>query len=167
MNRAGERPPLEVLVFELADRRYGLPAADVRELVRAVAVRPLPGAPPAVEGVINVRGRVVPVLDVRARLRLPAKPLEPSDHLIIARAGERLVALRVDRATDLVRVDAGDVEEVRDLVPGLESVGWVARLPDDVLLVHDLGTFLSQVDSARLDDAAPAAGPVREERGRP
>src|SRR5262245_8682454 len=165
MNRAVQPPPLEVLVFEVAGRRYGLAAADVRELVRAVAVVPLPGAPPAVEGVINVRGRVVPVLDVRARLRLPAKPVEPSDHLVIAQAGERLVALRVDRATDLVRLEAADVEEARGLLPGLESAGWVARLPDDVLLIHDLGAFLSRAESARLDDALPAGGPVREERG--
>ena len=167
MNPVTERTPLEVLMFELGDRRYGLLAADVRELVRAVAVVPLPGAPPVVEGVINVRGRVVPVLDVRARLRLPAKPVEPADHLVVARAGGRLVALRVDRATDLVRLAAADVEEARGLVPGLEYVGWVARLPDDVLLIHDLGTFLSGAESARLDDALPAAPPPREERGQP
>jgi purine-binding chemotaxis protein CheW len=167
MNPAGERLPLEVLVFEVGDRRYGLPAADVRELVRAVAVVPLPGAPPGVEGVINLRGRVVPVLDVRARLGLPSRPVEPSDHLVVARAGQRLVALRVDRATDLVRFDAADVGEARGLVPGLESVGWVARLPDDVLLIHDLGTLVAQAESARLDADLPAGGPTREERGQP
>ena len=168
MNPVGERSQREVLVFDLGGRRYGLPAADVRELVRAVAIVPLPGAPSVVEGVINVRGRVVPVLDVRARLRLPAKPVEPADHLVVARAGERLVALRVDRATDLVRLDAADVEEARGLVPGLEYVGWVARLPDDVLLIHDLGTFLSRAESARLEEALPSGGPPGgEERGLP
>jgi purine-binding chemotaxis protein CheW len=167
MNPAAERSPLEVLVFELGGRRYGLPADDVRELVRAVAVVPLPGAPPAVEGVINVHGRLVPVLDLRARLGLPAKPVEPADHLVVARAGGRLVALRVDRATDLVRLDAADVEQARGLVPGLESAGWVARLADDVLLIHDPGTLLSRAESARLDDALPAVAPPREERGQP
>jgi purine-binding chemotaxis protein CheW len=155
MNPVTDRSLLEVLTFEVGGRRYGLPAADVRELLRAVAVVPLPGAPPIVEGVINVRGRIVPVLDVRARLRLPPKPVEPADHLIVARAGGRLVALRVDHATDLVRLDAADVEEARGLVPGLEHGGWVARLPDDVLLIHDLGTFLSQAESALLAGALP------------
>jgi purine-binding chemotaxis protein CheW len=162
MNPITERSPLGVLMFEVGGRRYGLQAAEVRELLRAVAVVPLPGAPPLMEGVINVRGRVVPVLDVRARLRLPAKPVEPTDHLIVAQAGGRLVALRVDRATDLVRFDATDVEEARGLVPGLGHAGWVARLPDDVLLIHDLGTFLSQAESALLAGALP-----REERGQP
>ena len=63
----------EVLVFEVEGQRYGLPTADVRELVRAVTITPLPNAPAVIEGVVNVRGRVLPVLDMRARFRLPAR----------------------------------------------------------------------------------------------
>ena len=102
-------------------RGTAFPTADVRELVRAVAITPLPNAPAVIEGVVNVRGRVLPVLDVRARFRLPAKPLDPSDHFIVASAGPRGVILRVDRATHLALVDeasvqaAGDARTERDL----------------------------------------------------
>jgi purine-binding chemotaxis protein CheW len=73
-----QRHPLQVLVFEVAGRRYGLPADDVQELLRAVSIVPLPRAPAVVEGVINLRGKVVPVLDVRGRFRLPARgPVGP------------------------------------------------------------------------------------------
>src|SRR5882672_6593162 len=77
----------EILLFEIGGERYGLPSVDVRELVRAVTIVPLPRAPAIVEGLINLRGRIVPVLDVRSRFRVPAKPLEPSDHFIIASVG--------------------------------------------------------------------------------
>src|SRR5881296_2430916 len=77
----------EVLVFEVGGQKYALPTADVRELVRAVAITPLPAAPAVIEGVVDVRGRVLPVLDVRARFRLPPKALDPSDHFIVASAG--------------------------------------------------------------------------------
>jgi hypothetical protein len=87
-----------ILVFEIGGRRFGLPAAEVRELLRAVTILPLPLAPDVVEGIINVRGTVVPVLDIRARLRLPAKAAEPSDHLIVVEPGGRPVVLRIDRA---------------------------------------------------------------------
>src|SRR5437588_10594891 len=96
----------EILVFEVDGRRYGLPASEVQELLRAVAIVPLPLAGPAVEGVVNLRGRVVPVFDLRVRLGLPARAVAPSDHLIVAQSGGRLVALRVDRALDLVQLDA-------------------------------------------------------------
>src|SRR5436309_14010618 len=79
--RAVSQELQEVLIFEVGSQRYGLPAAGVRELVRAVTVTPLPRAPAIVEGVIDLRGTIVPVLDIRARFRLPAKPPEPPHHL--------------------------------------------------------------------------------------
>src|SRR4051794_17371746 len=104
-------PSLAVVVFEVGGQRYGLPAADVQELLRAVAVVPLPRAPVVVKGVINLRGRVVPVFDIRSRFRLPPRDVAPADHLVVAQAGPRLVALHVDRAIDLVHLDAADVED--------------------------------------------------------
>src|SRR4051812_1235973 len=98
MNEVRNDEALEDLTFELAGQRYGLPSSDVQELIRVVTLTPLPGAPSIVEGAINLRGRVVPVFDIRTRFRLPAKAPEPSDHLIVAWAGERLAAIRVDQA---------------------------------------------------------------------
>ncbi len=151
-------PFLEVVVFEIGGQRYGLPASDVRELQRAATVTPLPRAPAVVEGVVNLRGRIVPVLDVRSRFRLPPRPVQPSDHLLFAQAGERLVALRVDRATDLIQLDAADVEDARAAVPGVEYVAWVAKQPHSLVLIHDLKTFLSRAEAAELDEAMPKGG---------
>jgi purine-binding chemotaxis protein CheW len=150
---------LDFVVFEVAGQLYGLPVPDVRELLRAVAIVPLPRAPAIVEGVINLRGRIVPVLDIRSRFRLPSKPLHPDDHLLVAFAGEFLVALRADRAVNLVRLDHHELQEAKGLVPGVEYVAWVARLPNNLVLIHDLRTFLSRGESADLASAlenAPA-----------
>lgn len=146
----------EVLVFEVGGQRYGLPTLDVRELVRAVAITPLPGAPTVIEGIVNVRGRVLPVLDVRARFRLPAKPLDPSDHFIVASAGQRGVILRVDRATHLALVDEASIQPSDTLGPSATYVEGVARLDDGLVLIHDLTTFLSAAEAASLDEALSA-----------
>ncbi len=151
-----EQDRLEILVFEVGAQRYGLPVADVRELLRVVTLTPLPKAPPIVEGIINLRGTVIPVLDIRARFRRPAKAPEHTDHLIVARAGERLAALRVDRALDVVRLDAGDAENAEGVMPGVEYVARVARLPEGLVLIHDLRTFLSHAEAEALDQALPA-----------
>jgi purine-binding chemotaxis protein CheW len=150
MNDTGERTALEFLIFELEGVRYGLPVPDVREIVRAVVPVPLPGAPGIVEGVINLRGRAVPVLDLRRRFRLPARPIEHTDHLVIARATGRLVALRVDRVVDLARVAAADVEEVEGVGPAR-----VAKLPGDLVMIQDLGALLSRGEASVLDEALP------------
>jgi purine-binding chemotaxis protein CheW len=139
-----------VLVFEVGGHRYGLRSGDVREIVRAVSISPLPKAPAIVEGVINVRGEIVAVLDIRERFRLPPKPLEPDDHLVLARIDERLVALRADRALELVSVAAEQIENLEQAVPGAEYVAGVAKLPDGLVLIHDLATFLSPAEAKTL-----------------
>src|SRR5262249_2656363 len=136
-------------------------------ILRAVAITPLPKAPAVVEGVINVRGALVPVLDIRGRFRLPPKPLEPADHLIVARVGERPVALRVDRALELVRLEASAAERAETPVPGVEYVAQIARLPGGLVLIHDLNTFLSQAESFRLGEALAEAAPAGGEGRQP
>jgi purine-binding chemotaxis protein CheW len=150
----------EVLVFEVAGQRYGLPIVDVLELVRAVAITPLPNAPAVIEGVVNVRGRVLPVLDVRTRFGLPARPLDPSDHFIVASAGPRGVILRVDQATQLALVDEDTVQAPETLGPGAAYVAGVAKLDDGMVLIHDLTTFLSAAEASSLEEALrpPASG---------
>ncbi len=145
----------DLLTFDLGSQRCAVALADVVEVVRMVAVAHLPGAPALVEGMINLRGRVVPVLDLRARFGLSPKTVELSDHLIIARARSRLVAIRVDGARALVTVAPGDVEDAES---SGAAVAGVAKLPDGLVLIHDLATFLSAAEAERLDAAVGAAG---------
>jgi purine-binding chemotaxis protein CheW len=150
---------VEILVFRVQDQLFGLAAAVVQELQMTVTITPLPKAPAVVEGVIDVRGRTVPVFDIRSRFQLPAKQNELLDHLVIAKPGGRLVALRVDRALDLVEIDGRKIEEVSSFVPcGAEYVAGVARLEGGLVLIHDLATFLSQAETAELDAAIDGAG---------
>jgi len=143
----------EILVFEVEGQKYGIPTADVRELVRAVTITPLPGAPDVIEGVVNVRGRVLPVLDMRARFRLPARPLDPSDHFIVASAGPRGVILHVDGATHLALLDEASIQPSQSLGPSANYVAGVAKLEEGMVLIHDLATFLSDAEGASLDQA--------------
>jgi purine-binding chemotaxis protein CheW len=142
---------IKLLTFEIWHERFGIPLTDVREIVRAVSIVRLPKAPPVVEGIINVRGSVVPTLDIRARFKLPPKTVEPSDHLVIAFAKRRLVAIRVDRVTDLMTLAKSDVEDVASTVPGSDLIAGVAKLDDGLLLIHDLSTFLSATEAEALD----------------
>jgi purine-binding chemotaxis protein CheW len=147
----------EFLLFDVGGYRYGLPAMQVHEIVPAVPIIPLPKAPAIVEGIINLRGKVVPVLDIRQRFRLPAKPLAHTDHLVVANAAGRLVALRVDAATELRNVSATEIDDVRNSVPGAEYLSLVARLDESLVLIHDIETFLSRMEIDELEETL--AGP--------
>lgn len=150
---------VNLLQFSLGDRRLALPAGQVREITRAVAAVALPKAPPIVEGVINYRGSVVPVLDMRTRFGLRPVPIHPNQHFVVADAGPRLVALQVDRVTDLVTVSAAAIEAVSRSTPGALYVAGIAKLPDGLLVIHDLERFLALDEAAQLDTAlSDAAG---------
>jgi purine-binding chemotaxis protein CheW len=142
----------EILAFEVGGRVFALPIARVVGLVRAVAIDPVPGAPPIVEGLINVRGKIVAVLDVRVRFGLPPRAPALSDQLILASAGPRTVALRVDRVVDLVRLEASHVAEIDGILPGIRDLSAVARLPEGLLMIQDLRALLADAESTGLLD---------------
>lgn len=145
------------LVFSLTSERFAIPAGTVQEIVRAVAIAALPGAPSVVEGVINFRGRIVPVVDPRHRFGMPEVPLHPDQIFIVATAGPRLVALWVDRATELTTIPLDAIDHAADVAPTAPYITGVARLPDGLLVIHDLERFLSLDETARLDLALQQA----------
>jgi purine-binding chemotaxis protein CheW len=163
MSATGTRQSRELLVFLIDEQRFALWADDVRELLRAVAVVPLPQAPPIIEGVIDLRGRVVPVLDLRRRFGLAPKEVEPSDHLIVADVPTdgawRRVAIRADRALELTRLAFDRLELASALTSHAGYVAGVARLPDGLAIIHDLRTFLSAAEATCLDRAMETAEP--------
>lgn len=151
------RSSLDVLLFELAGSSYALQIAQVVEIVRAVAVAPLPEAPVVVDGVLNLRGRIVPVVDLRRRFGHPGTPVHPDEHFIVARAGERIVVFRADPSTRVARAAADSIERASRVVAGAELVAGMVRLPDGVALLQDVEGFLTQAEAASLDHALRAA----------
>ena len=145
------QPVAHLLTFALDDQHFAIPVADVQEITRAAGFARLPKAPQVIEGVLNFRGAVVPVLDIRARFRFPAKPVQPSDHLIIARAGPRTVAIRVDRVLDLATVDTADIADVTTISAHSDYVAGIVKLPDDIVFIHALATFLTAAETDDLD----------------
>ena len=146
------------LLFRIEGITFAIPAADVREVVRAVAITPLPGSPPIVEGVINVRGVIVPVMNARARFHLPERPLSLSDQLIVCLTGERVIALRADSSIGLQALEADKIASADDVTVGLTHLAGVARTADGLILVHDLATFLSEAEGEAIEGALAAAG---------
>jgi len=147
---------VSVLVFEIAGHRYGIESARVQEIVRAVEPARLPRAPAVIAGVINVRGHVVPLVDLRARFGLAPAPLRPSEVFVLIPSGARLLAFRADRALALARVDRAGIAPMTTTVPRASYAAGTAVLPDGVLLLCDIELFLDEAERATLDGALRA-----------
>jgi purine-binding chemotaxis protein CheW len=140
---------IDVLLVEVDGQRVGLPSAAVVEVLPCAEAARLDRAPPFVEGLLNVRGRVLPVLSMRERLGRPARPPRPDEHLIWVDTGARQILLRVDRALDLLGIDPDRLQPLDDRH---RPFGGAVAAPEGVLLVQDPERFLSADEAARLDE---------------
>ena len=145
------------VVFRLDEQLYGVRLAAVRRVVAAVEITRLPGAPEIVLGVISIAGRIVPVVNLRRRFRLPERDLALTDQLIVAgTAGpgaaeddEHIFALVVDEVVGVRELSAGEVE-AKNILAGLEYLEGVAETAEGLVLIHDLRTFLSLEEERAL-----------------
>lgn len=140
------------VLFTLDGYRYALPLSAVKRITRVVEVTPLPKAPEIILGVINMQGRVIPVVNVRKRFRLPEREIELSDQLVIAHTGKRTVALVADAVGGVVECSEREMISPKEILPQMEYVDGVMKLEDGLTLVHDLDNFLSLEEEERLDD---------------
>lgn len=122
-----------VLVFRLGADRYGIPVSSVREVLPRALIAPVPGAPASVAGLIQVRGEIRPVYDLRQRLQMPAaapRPAKDGETVIVLSAGGREFGIRVDNA-----------EEIRswrpdELQPG--QTPWVSGVTEDLVSILNM-----------------------------
>lgn len=142
-----------LVVFTLDEQQYALRLPVVERVIPAVAITPLPHAPDTVLGVINVRGRILPVLDIRKRSGLPAHDIRLSDQFIVAHTARRPVALVVDSVSAVLTPAPHSVTAAGQILPGTAYVAGVVKLGDGMIVIHDLDQFLSLDEEETLDRA--------------
>lgn len=142
----------QLVVFTLDEQRYAVPLSAVERIVLLVEITPVPHTPEVVLGVINVQGRILPVVNIRTRFRLPARELHPSDHLLIARTSKRPVALVVDAVSEVVTLSSYEVVTGEKILAHLGYVAGVVKRPDGLILIHDLDELLSLEEEQALHD---------------
>lgn len=142
---------IQLVTFTLDDQEYALPIANVVQVVRMVATTPMPEAPKIVRGVINVRGKVIPVIDVRKLFNLPAKTYDLNTQLLIAQANGCMMALIVDVVSEVLTMPANSVEPPSEIAPQMERLSAVGKLGDRLLLMPDINGILTFEEKRRLE----------------
>jgi purine-binding chemotaxis protein CheW len=143
----------QLTIFTLDERRYALRLTAVDRVVRAVHISSLPQAPGIVLGIVNVQGRVIPIINMRRRFRLPEREITLTDRLIIAHTARRQVGLMVDAVEDVMEYPRQSITGSDSILPGMEYVEGVVKLQDGMAYIHDLGQFLSLEEETSLAQA--------------
>jgi purine-binding chemotaxis protein CheW len=146
----------QFVVFTLGGQRYALRLTAVDRIVRAAQIDPLPQAPEIVLGIVNVQGRIVPIINLRRRFHLPEREIALSDQFVIAHTSRRPVGLVVDAVTDVIEHPVQDITSGDSILPDMEYVEGVVKLRDGMVFIHNLDSCLSLEEEDSLIRAMEA-----------
>ncbi len=158
MSEQGQERDAYVL-FTLADATYALPTGVIQQLDMVGAVTPVPNALPYVDGIVSVRGQVVPAVDLRTRFGLPRAERTLRSRLLVLRIRERTLALIVDAAREFARIAPESVLEPPEAMGG-RSRRWlrgVAQLGERLVLVLDAERLIEDEDTVPAHASAAGA----------
>jgi purine-binding chemotaxis protein CheW len=151
------------VLFTLAGATYALPSDDIVQLDMVTSATPVPNAPPFVDGVVSVRGQVIPVVNLRARFGFPRAPHDVRSRLIVVRGLGRTVGLLVDGAREFAGIAAGDVKPLPEGIAGTSGryLRGVAQQGDRLVLVVNVAELIAGTTEVTTDtdDIDPDAAP--------
>lgn len=128
---------LQVLVFSLDEKKFAIDINDIERVLRAMQITTLPDAPKQVLGLIDVGGRILPVIDIRKRLNLPVRKIHPDDRIILLGA-EKPLCFFVDEIVETVAFSEEELKKPAQIYPDLDRfLTGVGRLHDETVLVFD------------------------------
>ena len=153
---AGNGDEKQLVVFQLAAELYGVEISRVHEIIRLQSVTRVPRAPAFVEGVINLRGKVIPVVDLRRRFGLPMAEHTRSSRIVVLEIGDQVVGIIVDGVSEVLRVNTSTVEPPSPVVAGIDSeyLHGIAKLADRLVILLDLERVLARDERRALEGVA-------------
>jgi len=143
-----------LVVFSLDDAEYALPLRKIVEGLRMVAITPIPELPDSVHGVINLRGRVIPILNLRRRLGLTSIPIDIHNPILVADDNGRLVGLVVDEVIQMLTLPANAIDGPEALGRSRQAVSSVARTGERLILILDLECVCTVLDGVVIPEDA-------------
>jgi len=164
--RAAAEATEHLATFFLAGEEYGVEVRQVQEIRRVTEITSVPRAPEFIRGVINLRGRILPVLDLRRRLALGEVAMDRVARIVVVRIKERLLGLLVDGASQVLKVKVSQIEPPPEevLQQGGDYIRGVAKLDDRLIILVDLERLLA-LELAAASGAAPGARAVEVKDG--
>jgi purine-binding chemotaxis protein CheW len=153
---AGQVIETQLVVFDLAAESYGVEIGAVREIIRLQEVTAVPQTPVFVEGVINLRGKVIPVIALRKRFGLPKGEENRENRIVVVDIGGQDIGVVVDAVTEVLRIASDCVEPPSSIITSSESeyLLGIAKLENRLIILLDLERVLSSEEKNVLTDSS-------------
>jgi len=143
---------LQLVSFKIGTEEFGVDILKVQEINRMVEITKVPQAPHYVEGVINLRGKVIPIVDLRKRFNLELKEHDKNTRIVVVDIGGNIMGMIVDSVSEVLRLPANTIEPPPEIVTGINSeyIKGVAKLDDRLLIFLDLSKVIDITEMANI-----------------
>jgi len=150
---------VQLAVFKVAGEEFALDIMEIMEIIRPQKITKVPKAPAFVEGIINLRGKIVPVLEMRGRFGSAASGDPKHARIIIVKAGESLFGIVVDEVSEVMYLSRDQIDSTPDVVKGVdvEYLKNVGKVGDRLILILDTGKLLTKEEIRELRDVGEQA----------
>jgi purine-binding chemotaxis protein CheW len=154
---------LQVVGFRIGNETFGVRIGSVREIVRVPEITAVPSAPDTVEGVINLRGQIIPVMDLRKRFGHVDIQPEKKNRILEVELENKLVGLIVNAASEVLKIPPSEIEPPGSVFAEGESsyVTGVGKLKGRLIILLDVSKLLQQQEVKRLEEAADLVGSAK------
>ena len=154
---------LQVVGFRIGNETFGVRIGSVREIVRVPEITAVPSAPETIEGVINLRGKIIPVMDLRKRFGQSDVQPDKKNRILVVELENKLVGLIVNAASEVLRIAPSDIEPPGNLFAEGESgyVTGVGKLKGRLIILLDIAKLLHRPELKRLEEAAELVGAAK------
>ncbi len=147
---------LHIVGFRIGTETFGVPIGIVHEIVRVPQITAVPDSPDCVEGVINLRGKIIPVVDLRKRFGETEIASHKKNRILVAEVDEKLVGLMVDAASEVLKIPPSEIEPPPNVFEegDLNYVTGVGKLGGRLIIMVDLTKILQRGELKRLSELA-------------
>jgi purine-binding chemotaxis protein CheW len=147
---------LQIVGFRIGSEMYGVRIGAVREIVRVPEITAVPSAPDNIEGVINLRGKIIPVMDLRKRFGLTEITTDKKNRILVVELDNKLLGLIVNSASEVLKIPPSDIEAPGSVFADGESgyVTGVGKLKGRLIILLDISKLLHRPELKRLEEAA-------------
>lgn len=146
----------QFLTFTLDDEEYGIEILKVQEIKGFSKITPIPNAPPFVKGVMNLRGAVVPIVDLRSRFSMAPRDYDQFTVIIVVNLGEKVVGLVVDTVSDVMTIPTGQVAATPELAGGVDAscITGMGKVDEKLVMLLDIARLVGSDQLRDLDFAS-------------
>ena len=142
----------QYVIFKLCNEEYGVDIKNVQEITEYKETTKIPNAPDFIEGIINLRGNVTPIISLRKRFNLGTQEINKDSRIIIIKLEEKQIGFIVDDASQVITIDSSKIEPPHELITGVDRqyITGIGKVDEKIIIMLDLEKVLTEKEQIEI-----------------